>query len=61
MEIGLIIAACIVAYFLQLDMGAILAQDEAKSWKIWFAIPGIGLLAQLIYLWYCIFQIYFDK
>lgn len=57
----IIVCAIIFGYFVQFGMGIILAQDESKSWKIWFIIPGIGFLAQFIYLWYCLFQIYFDE
>ena len=52
MEIGTIIAACIVAYFLQLGMGAVLGTNQNKWLKIGFIIPGIGLLVQLVYLFY---------
>lgn len=61
METGIIIAACIVAYFLQLGMGAVLGSDQNKYLKIGFIIPGIGLLVQLIYLFYCMFYIMFDE
>lgn len=61
METGIIIAACIVAYFLQLGMGAVLGSDQNKWLKIGFIIPGIGLLVQLIYLFYCMFYIMFDE
>lgn len=59
--IMVIICAIIFGYFIQIGMGIILAHDGAKTWKIWFAIPGIGLLAQFIYIFYCLFQIYFDE
>lgn len=55
METGIIIAACIVAYFLQLGMGAVLGSDQNKYLKIGFIIPGVGFLVQLIYLFCCIF------
>ena len=45
METGIIIAACIVAYFLQLNMGAVLGSDQNKYLKIGDginAISGIG-------------------
>ena len=61
MEIGTIIAACIVAYFLQLGMGAVLGSDQNKYLKIGFIIPGVGFLVQLVYLFYCIFYIMFDE
>ena len=61
MEIGTIIAACIVAYFLQLGMGAALGTNQNKWLKIGFIIPGIGLLVQLVYLFYCMFYIMFDE
>lgn len=61
MEIGIIIAACIVAYFLQLGMGAVLGSDQNKYLKIGFIIPGVGFLVQLIYLFCCIFYIMFDE
>jgi hypothetical protein len=60
MEIVNIIAACIVAYFLQLGMGAVLGTNQNKWLKIGFIIPGIGLLVQLVYLFYCMFYIMFD-
>lgn len=55
------IAACIVAYFLQLGMGAVLGTNQNKWLKIGFIIPGIGLLVQLVYLFYCMFYIMFDE
>lgn len=61
METGIIIAACIVAYFLQLGMGAVLGTNQNKWLKIGFIIPGIGLLVQLVYLFYCMFYIMFDE
>lgn len=61
METGIIIAACIVAYFLQLSMGAVLGSDQNKYLKIGFIIPGVGFLVQLIYLFCCIFYIMFDE
>lgn len=61
MEIVNIIAACIVAYFLQLGMGAVLGTNQNKWLKIDFIIPGIGLLVQLVYLFYCVFYIMFDE
>lgn len=61
METGIIIAACIVAYFLQLGMGAVLGSDQNKYLKIGFIIPGVDFLVQLIYLFCCIFYIMFDE
>lgn len=61
MEIVNIIAACIVAYFLQLGMGAVLGTNQNRWLKIGFIIPGIGLLVQLVYLFYCVFYIMFDE
>lgn len=61
METGIIIAACIVAYFLQLGMGAVLGSDQNKYLKIGFIIPGVGFLVQLIYLFCYIFYIMFDE
>ena len=61
MEIVNIIAACIVAYFLQLGMGAVLGTNQNKWLKIGFIISGIGLLVQLVYLFYCVFYIMFDE
>lgn len=56
-----IIAAFLIAYFLQLGMGLMLSSGVNKYWKIGFIIPGIGLLVQLIYLFYCMFYIMFDE
>lgn len=61
MEIVNIIAACIVAYFLQLGMGTVLGTNQNKWLKIGFIIPGISLLVQLVYLFYCMFYIMFDE
>ena len=55
------IAACIVAFLLQLGMGAVLGTNQNKWLNIGFIIPGIGLLVQLVYLFYCMFYIMFDE
>lgn len=55
-----IIAAFLIAYFLQLGVGLMLSSGVNKYWKIGFIIPGIGFFVQLIYLIICMFYIMFD-